>query len=127
MSSNRLTGEHACGSFRSRYVWIDLLRIGACLLVIFNHLPGYTLYQTNTGVMAWAYMSITMFTRINVPLFLMISGALLLKHDEAIGRTLRHRVSKMVGAIVIFGFLCYLVKHRGGGVVLRAPLISFLR
>ncbi len=59
-----------------RNAYFDALRVLAILLVIFNHLPGYSLYQTCAGPKAWLYMLITMLTRINVPLFLMVSGAL---------------------------------------------------
>ena len=58
--------------------YFEYMRIVAIALVIFNHLPGYNLYTISTGYKQAIYMTITMITRINVPLFLMISGALLL-------------------------------------------------
>ena len=94
--------------FDYNLMYFDALRILAILLVIFNHLPGYTLYQTCAGPKAWLYMLITMLTRINVPLFLMVSGALLLGRSESVPRLLRHRALRIVGAIVVFGSLCFL-------------------
>lgn len=96
-------------SQKARNAYFDALRILAILLVIFNHLPGYTLYQTCAGPKAWLYMLITMLTRINVPLFLMVSGALLLGRSESVPRLLRHRALRIVGAIVVFGSLCFLL------------------
>ena len=66
----------------SKKVYFELIRIIAIGLVLFNHLSGYTLYQISSGPKQWVYMFFTMVTRINVPLFLMISGALLLRKDE---------------------------------------------
>ena len=62
--------------------YIEFMRIIAIALVIFNHLPGYTMYQYADGNIQWIYMIITMITRINVPIFFMISGALLLNKQE---------------------------------------------
>ncbi len=86
---------------RKRYV--DILRIVAIFLVIFNHLPGYTLYQNSSGVKQFIYMIITMVTRINVPMFFMISGALLLGKTETFSEILKKRVSRFVAVICIFG------------------------
>ncbi|HJB54318.1 MAG TPA: acyltransferase family protein [Candidatus Olsenella avistercoris] len=107
-----------------RLVYFDALRIVAILLVVFNHLPGYTLYMSNTGPKAWLYMLLTMVTRINVPLFLMVSGALLLGKHESISRIPRHRASRIVGCIGLFGALCYLVKGSGGGASFLRDLLA---
>ena len=57
----------------------DLMRIIACNLVIFNHMDGYSSFQqTSPGWKTWICMVPAMITRINVPLFFMIGGALLL-------------------------------------------------
>ena len=65
-------------------IYFELMRILACGLVIFNHLKGYSLYSMSNGIKQFIYMCLTMITRVNVPLFFMISGALLLKKDENI-------------------------------------------
>lgn len=93
-----------------RNAYFDVLRVLAILLVVFNHLPGYLLYQTCSGLKAWAYMLLTMFTRINVPLFLMVSGALLLGKEESTSRLIKHRVSRIVAVTVLFSALCYFLK-----------------
>ena len=78
-----------------RKLYLDYIRILAILLVLFNHLPGYYQYsQVNQNeVYIWIYLLITMITRVNVPLFLMVSGALLLCKNDSLekwcGRILR--------------------------------------
>jgi surface polysaccharide O-acyltransferase-like enzyme len=64
----------------NRKIYLDYIRIIAIVLVLFNHLPGYYMYASSqeSVIITWIYLSITMLTRINVPLFLMVSGAVLL-------------------------------------------------
>lgn len=93
---------------KKRYLYLDVMRIIAVFLVIFNHMPGYTLYQNTNGLERWIYMFITMLTRINVPLFLMISGTLLLGREENYRTLLAKRVSRFALVIVIFELGFYL-------------------
>ena len=96
---------------KKRKVYYDFLRILAAFLVIFNHIPGYTLYQiSGGGIKTWIYTFITMFTRINVPIFFMITGALLLGRDEEIGEIFKKRISRMVSVLLIFGAVASWVK-----------------
>lgn len=96
----------------SRKLYLDILRIGACFLVIFNHLPGYTAYQSASGpVQTFGYMFLTMFTRVNVPLFLMLSGSLLLSRDIGY-KDLFGRVMRIVGAIIVSTTAVYCVAYR---------------
>lgn len=84
------------------------MRILAIFLVIFNHCSGYTLYQISGGYKQWIYLFITMFTRINVPLFLMISGALLLGKSENCHTLLKKRFKRFLFVIVAFETALYL-------------------
>lgn len=66
-----------------RAVHLDILRLIAIFLVLFNHTwtRGFSLWTIshNSGVLYWLYMFLSITDKIGVPLFLMISGALLLK------------------------------------------------
>jgi surface polysaccharide O-acyltransferase-like enzyme len=106
------TNKHKNLSNRKRTSYFDALKILAIVLVVFNHLPGYTLYQVSSGLITWPYMIVTMITRINVPLFLMVSGALLLNKDESLGKVFKHRVVRIVGVILLFGALIYCLRGR---------------
>lgn len=97
--------------FRQKKIYIEYIRCLACALVIFNHLSGYTLYQISHGWKQFLYMSITMFTRINVPLFFMISGALLFEKVEDIGSVLKKRALRIFIDIVIFQFIMFTLNY----------------
>ena len=61
-----------------------------------NHISGYALYQTIKGKKRILCMFLTMFTRINVPVFFMISGALLLGKQEDYRTVFKKRVVRML-------------------------------
>lgn len=80
------------------------MRVLACGLVIYNHLPGYTLYMDSEGWTQGIYMFLSMITRINVPLFFMISGALLLSKSEDFITVIKKRVIRFCLIIAVFQF-----------------------
>lgn len=80
------------------------MRVLSCGLVIYNHLPGYTLYMDSEGAAQGIYMFLSMITRINVPLFFMISGALLLPKSEDFITVIKKRVIRFCLIIAIFQF-----------------------
>ena len=90
-------------SDRKRKVYIDILRIFACLAVIFNHtgVRGFLRYtQGPADSFQWiASFFFSTFCK-TVPLFFMISGALLLGRDESIGKTLRRSVKILIDTIL---------------------------
>jgi surface polysaccharide O-acyltransferase-like enzyme len=76
---------------KSKKTYLELLRIICAGLVIFNHIPGDTLYQRIEGKNRFLCMFVTMFARINVPIFFMISGMLLLGKQEDYRTVLKKR------------------------------------
>ena len=92
----------------SKKTYFEFMRIIACALVIFNHLRGYSLYGISSGLKQFLYMTLTMITRINVPLFFMISGALLLEKQEDIKIVFKKRVSRIVIIMLLFEFFLYI-------------------
>lgn len=93
----------------NKKVYIEYMRIIAIALVIFNHLPGYSLYGISGGVKQYFYMFLTMLTRINVPLFFMISGALLLKKQEDFKYIIKNRIPRYFIVILLFESGYYLI------------------
>lgn len=85
---------------KTKKVYLELLRIMCAGLVIFNHIPGYTLYQTIEGIKRVPCLFLTMFTRINVPVFFMISGSLLLGRQDDYRTVYKKRVSRTILLII---------------------------
>ena len=98
---------------KNKKVYLEAMRILAIVLVIFNHLPGFLLYQTTSGAKQFPCMLLTVFTQINVPLFFMISGALLLQKEEDFATVFKKRISRFLLVILLFEgaqFCLYAVK-----------------
>lgn len=90
---------------RTRLCYLDLLRIFACFLVILNHTPGYLAsFEGDASkpvlLLVW-HLFVEMVVKIGVPVFFMISGALLLKRDVTY-RDVFKRVLRMF--LILLGF-----------------------
>ncbi|MBQ8375732.1 MAG: acyltransferase family protein [Akkermansia sp.] len=92
----------------SHKTYIDVLRIFAILLVVFNHTPAFHFPFQSTGesLLVKVMLVISSFDKVAVPLFFMISGALLLPKSESI----RIVISKRVVRFLIIIFLFHLVQ-----------------
>lgn len=105
-----------------RVIYIDALRILAAFLVIFNHTAGYHLFLTSgEGFKTWIYMLCAMVTRINVPIFLMIAGALLLKKEESYIKLIKVRFLRIFTVTLIASAVVYILRYKQD-----ANLVSFL-
>ena len=85
-----------------------MARILAIFLVLLNHLPAYRLYMSGSGAMEPFYLATSIVTRINVPLFAMISGILLLGREEDVKTLLKKRVLRFLVVILVFSAILYL-------------------
>lgn len=89
----------------------EILRILAIVLVVFNHTQqrGFELWQVPGGscvnVIGSLLFSVT--CKIAVPLFLMISGGLLLDREESFGAFFKKRVLRIGAALVLFSAVLY--------------------
>ena len=93
---------------QSKIFYLDLLRAMACAIVVMFHSTGE--YGDVYSVDFWASNIFEAFARIGVPLFVMISGALMLNEDyEYTPRKLKKHVLKMVSFFVIWSAI-YCVK-----------------
>ncbi|MCR4636562.1 MAG: acyltransferase [Butyrivibrio sp.] len=97
---------------RKRACYLDLLRIIACFLVILNHTPGYIasfeVDSSKTVLLLIFHLLVEMVVKIGVPIFYMISGALLLKKDISY-KSLLKRVLKMFFILLIFSIIANIV------------------
>lgn len=94
-----------------RKVYLDLVRIIAIFLVIFHHTSGIKLYNQAIGLEKWIYKSITIVTNIDVPLFFMASGSVLLCKVESYKTVLCKRVKRFLIVLLLFSFSFLLLKN----------------
>lgn len=97
--------------------YVEILRIISILLVIFNHTLNYgymhfTTYEAGS-VPYWFFMPFSVMTGINTPIFLMISGMLLLgKQEETFSYVLKKRIPKYLIALFLYSLFYYLCDIR---------------
>lgn len=92
-------------------IYIEVIRIVAIILVIFNHTDGYFLYYSNTdSMLTWLFSFIgSVLCRMNVPLFVMITGALILGKEESLRDLYQKRVRRIVLVLLLFTFFYYML------------------
>lgn len=89
-------------------VYLEAIRIIACFLVIYNHLPAMELYKSSSGFMKYFYMVMMAVTTINVPLFFMISGTLLLGKQETFHELWKKRIKRYCCILIVTISIIYL-------------------
>lgn len=87
-----------------RKPYLDVLRILAIFLVLFNHTEAFQhpFSHVPNSLLEFAALIASICDKAAVPLFFMISGALLLVREESIGQLLKKRVWRCV---VVIAFL----------------------
>lgn len=95
---------------KRREIYIDALRIIACLMVIFEHSGERGFYRYATGALGgysfvW-HMFCSIACKIAVPTFFMISGSLLLSKEESILDTYK-RIPRILIDLLLFSLLYY--------------------
>lgn len=96
---------------KTRKVYFDILRIIAIICVIYNHTNkrGYCLYAFESALpLKIFYIIMAELVAIGVPLFFMISGALLLGKEEAIGDVYKKRVLRMFVVLIVFSLIQFI-------------------
>lgn len=91
----------------SRLPHIDFLRVLAifCVMYIHTNEKGQRYFLYEQSVLRWLYCGISICTQIAVPLFFMISGAMLLGKTEPIGRVLKNRVPRFAGILIVISVI----------------------
>ena len=100
---------------KKKTVYLELIRILAIFLVIFNHTGtnGFFLFSVRQGSALYPlYMFLSIACRTAVPLFWMVSGSLLLPKEESIRYVYRHRVLRMLLVLALFSLFQYIFTTR---------------
>lgn len=92
-------------------IHIECMRIIAAFLVIFNHTRGkgfflFAEYERGS-FLYWLYMFPSIFCKVAVPLFFMISGALLLRRDISLKELWVKKILRLIVALIIFSAVTY--------------------
>ena len=91
-------------------MYLEALRIIAACCVIYNHLPAVSLFMETSGFEQAVYMIFTVFVKIAVPIFFMISGALLLgKEEEDYKTVMKKRFLRILAVLVIYDLGLYIL------------------
>ena len=93
---------------------LELLRVLAIFGVVFNHTQewGFELYTDPavSGVNLWACFLLWGLCKVAVPLFLLVSGGLLLHREEPLSQVLRRRAGRVAAALAVFSVLTYCLR-----------------
>ena len=89
---------------KKREVWLDVLRILAAFLVIVNH-TNSDVFQSVTPANGTWWLSIMWYAlcKVAVPVFVMVSGAVLLGREDSYGKCLA-RFGRIAGALLVFSY-----------------------
>lgn len=96
-------------------VYLEALRLLAIIFILYQHQPAYNLFLVSSGPVWWFYAGLSVFTRMNVPMFFMISGALLLPKKEDLKTLFRKRILRHSLVILIFSLIYYILYCRREG------------
>ena len=100
---------------KEKMAYLEMLRVIALFCVLINHTVNGELFWQELGGKKWFILLVEfLFCRINVPLFLMISGVLLLGRVDTYEKCLR-RAFRILVDIVIFSLLYYIWQCHGTG------------
>lgn len=93
----------------ARVYFYDFLRILACFLVIVNHTIGSVFIKHFPSPSSYLSLIYFFTCKIAVPIFLMLTGALLLNRQESLKTLFTKRILRMVIALFVFSFIVYLM------------------
>lgn len=89
---------------QSKVLYLDILRAIACIMVVLYHCTGE--YNEINSSNFWASNIVEAFSQIGVPLFLMISGALMLNKDyHCTTQKIKKHITKMLIFFLIWSAL----------------------
>ena len=96
---------------KSKIIYLEAIRIFAILCVMFTHSgprgSNYYQYTDSTILYIWS-LSLELLSDIGVPLFLMVSGVLLLNKEEPAKVVYTNRVPRMLLVLFLFSLIRYL-------------------
>ena len=95
---------------KKRHLYIEALRVLACIAVVYNHIPALYLLlnKREAGSMIYfADMAVSISCKFAVPLFFAISGALMLDREISLKKIWLQKIPKMALTLAIFSVISY--------------------
>lgn len=89
----------------SQINFISVLRSCACFMVVYLHCAGTFVAQIDDQFNWWSSTFIDVLTRCSVPIFVMITGALLGNNTDEYSVFIKKRISRIVVPLIIWGFI----------------------
>lgn len=111
---------------KKKRVYLEILRIISAFLVIFNHEVAFSFYYKTHGASQIIFLILSIITTINIPIFFMISGTLLLNKQEDYKTVFKKRISKFLIVLLLFSVITYLLRYWYGEID-QISLGNFIR
>ncbi len=102
--------DHETGWSKEKIVYLEVCRITAVFCIMYQHTGGRGADAWVYTESAWVYASSligTIISGIGVPLFWMVSGALLLSKKESWKKVYGKRIPRFTGVLIIFSVIRY--------------------
>lgn len=100
-----------------RLIHLDLIKILAIFLVIFNHTSerGFSLFASwpRGSVRYFTYLVPSVFCKVAIFLFFMVSGALLLNRDYSLRDIWTKKIPRIAGALLLVSVLTFVWREHG--------------
>lgn len=84
---------------KKRILYLDIIKVFSALLVVFNHMYWYIL--PNGRMYTLLRFFLFSFSKSAVPLFIMVTGALILRKDISYSEMFKKRIVRMIFALVV--------------------------
>lgn len=114
------------GTTSRNIIHIEILRIIAVYFVLFNHTGnnGFYLFSiAQKSIFYPLYLALSVVDRVAVPIYFMISGALLLGKEESIRVVYRKRILKFLIILLLVSF-CYDIYFNEGKLNIKQSIVS---
>ena len=96
-----------------RLIYLDALRLLCSFLVIVNHTYDYVRLSKASSLVRFSAFSSMSFSKIAVPIFLMISGCTLLTKEDDLRKTFS-RIMRTALALLVFSFVYEVYRFASG-------------
>lgn len=106
---------------KERVLYLDIIRIIACIMIIAMHAP-----IPNTGLSSYVLSTDSFLTALGIGLFIMVSGALLLPVNMPTEQFLKKRFAKIVFPTVLWTLFYYMIAPYTDTVTQGFGIKSFL-